>query len=315
MWLTTKTIRPEELLDSVKINFDPDSFLLLNFLLALMMFGASLSVKWSDFKGLANSPRAPALGLLCQFVLLPPITYIVTRILQVDASIALGMILVASCPGGSFSNIMTWLARGDLATSVSMTGVSTVAALVMTPLNFAFYASLNVETSAILAGIAVEPSQVMELILMVLVLPLISGMLVGQHFPQVAARLDKPFRWLSMLLFLVFVAVAFSANGDLFLQYAQYFVGLVILHNAIALLIGYTSSKAIGLDEEQVRAVTLEVGIQNSGLGLIIVFNFYPELGGMMIITAFWGIWHLVSGLGLALFWSRAPVVAVSSPA
>jgi len=303
------------LLDSVKINFDPDSFLLLNLLLALMMFGASLSVKWSDFRTLANSPTAPALGLVCQFVLLPPITFLVTRILQIDASIALGMILVASCPGGSFSNIMTWLARGNLATSVSMTGVSTLAALVMTPLNFAFYGNLHPETSAMLADIAVEPTQVMELILMVLVLPLIGGMLTGRYFSKAAGSLDRPFRWLSMLLFLVFVAVAFTANGDLFLQYAQYFVGLVILHNAIALLLGYTASKVVGLDEGRIRAVTLEVGIQNSGLGLIIVFNFFPELGGMMVITAFWGVWHLVSGLGLALFWSKRPIVAVSSSA
>lgn len=296
------------MLDSLQINFDPDSFLLLNLLLALMMFGASLSVKWSDFRLLLIAPKAPAIGLLSQFVLLPLITYLLTRILQVDASIALGMILVASCPGGSFSNIMTWLARGDLATSVSMTGISTLAALIMTPLNFTFYASLNPETSTILASIAVEPSQVMGLILMVLVVPLFAGMLVSQRFPNVADKMDRPFRWLSMLLFLVFVAVAFSANGDLFLQYAQFFVGLVVLHNAIALLIGYSSSRAIGLSTGQTRAVTLEVGIQNSGLGLIIVFNFYPELGGMMIITAFWGVWHLVSGLALALYWSGRPL-------
>lgn len=301
------------MLDSIQINFDPDSFLLLNLLLALMMFGASLSVKWSDFNYLLKAPKAPFIGLLSQFVVLPLATYLATRLLQVDASMALGMILVASCPGGSFSNIMTWLARGHLATSVSMTGISTLAALVMTPLNFAFYASLSPETSAILANIAVAPSEVMELILMVLVLPLFGGMVVGHHFPTMAAKLDKPFRWLSMLLFLIFVAVAFGANGDLFLEYAQFFVGLVLLHNAIALLIGYMSSKAVGLDSEQIRAVTLEVGIQNSGLGLIIVFNFFPDLGGMMIITAFWGVWHLVSGLVLALYWSRQPIVPTTA--
>lgn len=301
------------MLDSLQINFDPDSFLLLNLLLALMMFGASLSIRLSDFKLLLKSPKAPIIGLLSQFVLLPLLTFVLTRILEVDASIALGMILVASCPGGSFSNIMTWLARGDLATSVSMTGISTLAALFLTPLNFTFYASLNGETSALLASIAVEPSQVMELILLVLVLPLFGGMLVGQRFPKAAGKMDRPFRWISMLLFLVFVVVAFSANGDLFFRYAQYFVGLVILHNAIALLIGYMSSRAVGLNIEQIRAVTLEVGIQNSGLGLIIVFNFYADLGGMMIITAFWGVWHLVSGLALALFWSRQPKISANA--
>jgi BASS family bile acid:Na+ symporter len=292
-------------LDSIQINFDPDSFFLLNLLLALMMFGASLSVKWSDFKLMLSAPRAPLIGLSCQFVLLPLITFLLTRVLVVDPSIALGMILVASCPGGSFSNIMTWLARGHLATSVSMTGISTFAALFLTPLNFAFYASLSPDTSAILADIAVEPAEVMRLILMVLVLPLIAGIVAGQHFPELARKMDRPFRWLSLLLFLAFVAIAFSANGDLFLQYAQYFVGLVVLHNGIALMIGYLASLLTRLDYEQTKAVTLEVGIQNSGLGLIIVFNFYPELGGMMIITAFWGVWHLVSGLALSLFWSR----------
>ena len=301
------------MLDSVQINFDPDSFLLLNSLLALMMFGASLSVRLSDFKLLLRAPKAPAIGLFCQFLLLPLITFAIIQVLDVEPSMALGMILVASCPGGSFSNIMTWLARGDLATSVSMTGISTLAALVMTPLNFAFYGSLDPQTSAILATIAVEPWDVMKLILLVLVLPLFAGMGCGHYLPGIAAKLDTPFRWLSMGLFFAFVAFAFGANGDLFIQYAQFFIGLVILHNAIALLVGYFSSRLTRLNQEQTRAVTLEVGIQNSGLGLIIVFNFFPALGGMMLITAFWGVWHLVSGLSLALLWSSRPVTAVGA--
>lgn len=294
------------MLDALQINFDAGSFVLLNLLLALMMFGASLSVKWSDFRAIADAPKALAVGLASQFVLLPLVTFLLTIMLSVDASVALGMILVSSCPGGSFSNIMTWLARGNLATSISMTGASTLASLVFTPLNFAFYAGLNPKTRALLASIAVEPTEVMQLILLVLIVPLILGALIGNRNPTWIKKADKPFRWLALLLFFSFVAIAFSANGELFLRYAQYFVGLVILHNAIALLIGYFSAKAAGLDRSQTKAVTLEVGIQNSGLGLIIVFNFFPELGGMMIITAFWGVWHLVSGLALSLFWSRS---------
>ncbi len=301
------------MLDALQINFDPDSFLLLNFLLALMMFGASLSVRWSDFRVMSRAPKALLIGLFCQFLLLPLLTYCLTRLLAVDASVALGMILVASCPGGSFSNIMTWLARGHLPTSVSMTGVSTLASLFFTPLNFAFYASLNPETSSLLASIYVAPSEVMRLIFLVLVVPLVLGVYVGRQSPAFVSKADKPFRWLSMLLFLAFVVIAFSANGELFLEYAQYFVGLVVLHNALALVIGYVCARAAKLEHDKVKAVTLEVGIQNSGLGLIIVFNFFPELGGMMIITAFWGVWHLVSGLALSLFWSRSserPVTA-----
>ena len=272
-----------------------------------MMFGASLTVKMADFSYLLKAPKAPLIGLLAQFLVLPLLTFTLTQLIDIDPSMALGMILVASCPGGSFSNIMTWLARGHVATSVSMTGVSTLAALFLTPINFAFYAGLDPETSAILKDIAVAPMEIMQLILMVLVIPLFTGMAIGHYFPKFANLMDKPFRWLSMLLFLAFVAIAFSANGTLFVTYAHHFIGLVILHNAIALMVGYSSARLVKLDRAQSRAVTLEVGIQNSGLGLIILFNFFPNIGGMMMITAFWGVWHLVSGLGLALFWSLRP--------
>lgn len=293
------------MLDAVQIQFNPDSFLLLNSLLALMMFGASLSVRWQDFALILKSPKAPIIGLVAQFILLPALTFALVTVLSVEASLALGMILVASCPGGSFSNIMTWLARGHLATSVSMTAISTVAALVMTPLNFSFYAGLSPDTRAIVQAIAVSPMEIMQLVLMVLVLPLFAGMLVGQWQPGWAKKLDRPFRWLSLLLFFAFVAIAFSSNGALFIEYAGYFAGLVILHNAMAISVGWLAAKIAKLDSSQTRAVTLEVGIQNSGLGLIILFNFFPNLGGMMLITAFWGVWHLVSGLSLAGFWSR----------
>jgi BASS family bile acid:Na+ symporter len=273
--------------------------------LALMMFGASLSLRWSDFTVITRSPKAVMIGLVCQFLLLPLLTYSLTRALDVDASVALGMILVASCPGGSFSNIMTWLSRGHLPTSVSMTGISTFASLILTPLNFSFYAGLNPETSSLLERISIAPIEIMQLILIVLVIPLVLGVVIGQRHPAFVSKADKPFRWLSMLLFLTFVVIAFSANGTLFFEYAEYFVALVVLHNALALLIGYVCARVARLEPDKVKAVTLEVGIQNSGLGLIIVFNFFPELGGTMIITAFWGVWHLVSGLALSLVWAR----------
>lgn len=300
------------MLDQVRIQFDPSSLDLLNALLALMMFGAALSVKTADFRYILRSPKAPLIGLLCQFVLLPAATWVLTRVLDLDPSLALGMILVAACPGGSFSNIMTWLSRGHLATSVSMTTVSSLAALVMTPLNFTFYASLNPETRAIVEAISVEPWQMMRLLALVLVLPIIAGMTVGQRFPQFARRADKPFRWVSLAIFLVFVTIAFSKNGALFMEHALSFAGLVILHNAVALALGWTAGSLARLPDDQRRAVTLEVGIQNSGLGLIILFSFYPELGGMMLITAFWGVWHLVSGLLMSGFWSRRPPVSLA---
>ncbi len=295
------------MLDSVQIAFDPASLDMLNFMLAIMMFGAALSVKVSDFHYVLKSPKAPVIGLICQFILLPAATYGLTRILALDPSLALGMILVAACPGGSFSNIITFLSRGHVATSVSMTAISSLAAIIMTPLNFTFYASLAPETRAIVQAIDVEPLAMVQLIGWVLGVPLALGMLVGHKFPAFAARADKPARWVSLAIFLMFVGVAFSRNGGLFVEHATAFAGLVVLHNALALALGWAAASWARLPDDQRRAVILEVGIQNSGLGLIILFSFYPHLGGMMLITAFWGVWHLVSGLLLSAYWSRRP--------
>jgi BASS family bile acid:Na+ symporter len=294
-------------LDSVKIAFDPSSLHILNFMLAIMMFGAALSVKLNDFQFVLRSPKAPLIGLVCQFILLPAATYGLTRVLSLEPSLALGMILVAACPGGSFSNIITFLSRGHLATSVSMTAVSSLAAIIMTPLNFMFYASLAPETLAIVQAINVDPLAMVQLIGWVLGVPLALGMLVGHNFPGFAARADKPARWISLVIFLIFVGLAFSHNGGLFVEYAEAFAGLVILHNALALGLGWVATALVRLPEDQRRAVILEVGIQNSGLGLIILFSFYPNLGGMMLVTAFWGVWHLVSGLLLSAYWSQRP--------
>lgn len=300
------------MLDQVRINFNPASLDLLNALLAVMMFAAALSVRTTDFRYILRSPRAPLIGLVCQFVLLPAATYGLTRLLSLSPSVALGMILVAACPGGSFSNIMTWLSRGHLATSVSMTAVSSMAALVMTPLNFLFYARLNPETRVVVEAIAVEPLQIVKLVGLVLVVPLVLGMATGGRWPGFARRVDRPARWLALAIFLVFVGIAFARNGALFIEHAAAFAGLVILHNAVALALGFSAASLARLSGSERRAVTLEVGIQNSGLGLIILFTFYPELGGMMLITAFWGVWHLVSGLLLSAFWSRrSPTLAL----
>ncbi|HBT06621.1 MAG TPA: bile acid:sodium symporter, partial [Alcanivorax sp.] len=121
------------------IDFSTGSLVILNVILALMMFGVSLSLRGEDFRRVLRMPEAPAAGLLAQFVLLPALTCVITWFLDVEPELALGMILVASCPGGTFSNIMTWLARANVAVSVSMTAVSSLAATVLTPLNFALY--------------------------------------------------------------------------------------------------------------------------------------------------------------------------------
>lgn len=294
-------------LDLVQIQFNPESLLLLNALLAFMMFGAALSIKTSDFKRVLIAPKAPLVGLFCQFVLLPALTWLLIQPLDISPSLALGMILVAACPGGSFSNIMTWLSRGHLATSVSMTAISSSAAMIMTPLNFAFYASLAPDTRALVADIAVSPLQMASLVALVLGVPLLLGMVFAHYRPDIAAKMERYMRTVSLVIFLGFVAIAFSNNGSLFIEHAPQFAGLVIAHNLLAILIGWTAGWLTRLPASERRAITLEVGIQNSGLALVLLFTFYPGVGGMMLIAAFWGVWHLVSGLALAWFWGKRP--------
>lgn len=299
-------------MNEVGLRFDPAQLVTLNAVMAVMMYGVSLTLRPADFLAVLRKPLAPAAGLLAQFVLLPAASAAAAWGLRLDAELALGMILVASCPGGSFSNLMTYRARGDVALSVSMTAVSSVAATVLTPLNFAFWASLNPVTRDYLRAIAVSPGGIFVVVLLVLGLPLALGMWTGQRYPRFAMRMDPPLRKLALLILLAFVALAFSQNVGLFVDRFETFFYVVVAQNLLALALGYASSRALRLGAAATRAVTLEVGIQNSGLGLVILFTFFPEAGDMLLVTAFWGVWHLVTGIALSSWWARRPVEAAA---
>lgn len=299
------------MLTDVRIDFDTESVVLLNIILALMMFGVSLTLKPDDFRRVAREPRAALVGLVAQFLLLPALSCLFTWAFRIEPELALGMILVAACPSGSFSNLMTYLARGNVALSVSITALCSLAALVMTPFNFWFYGMLNPYTRPLLQEIDISAGQILWLVALVLVLPTLLGMLFGRWKPVLAARLERPLRPLSLMIFLAFVGLAFAKNFDLFTRYMHLFAALVIFQNLIALGAGYFSAWLMALPEADRRAVTLEVGIQNSGLALVILFTFYPQAGGMLLIAAFWGVWHLVSGTLLAQWWARRPIKPV----
>ncbi|SUD39979.1 bile acid:sodium symporter [Ectopseudomonas mendocina] len=291
--------------EQVDIAFDPSSLVLINLIVALMMFGVSLDLRADDFRRVARAPKAPVIGMLAQFLALPALTCLACWALAIQPELALGMTLIAACPGGSFSNIMTWMARGNVALSVSMTAVSSIAASLLTPLNFALYAWLNPHTRPLLTQIELDPLNLLLLVLLVLGLPLLAGMWVGRRFPQLTLKVEKPLRLFALLVMLGFVALAFSRNLEQFTRHFHLFFWLVVAHNALALSIGYLCARLSGLPSADRRALTLEVGIQNSALGLVIIFTFFPQASGMLLIAAFWGCWHLVSGLSLAWLWSR----------
>lgn len=287
---------------------------LLNAIIGLIMFGVALDLRVADFVRIAKSPRGPVIGLIAQFLLLPALTFLLTRILDPMPSIALGMILVASCPGGNLSNFITHLAGGNAALSVSMTAVSTLAAVVMTPLNLAFWGSLSAETAAILHAIALDPVQLALTVLLILGIPLVVGMTVARRWPRLAYKLHNPFKYGSVAFFVIFVGIVFSQNFQIFMQYIGWVAFAVLLHNALALATGYTLGRLGGCEARDNRAISIEVGIQNSALALTLIFTFFGGLGGMALVAGWWGIWHVVAGLTLASFWSRRPLENPASP-
>lgn len=290
-------------IDDVRLAFDPASLTTLNIILGLVMFGVALDLKVSDFRALARTPRAPMIGLVCQLLLLPALTYALTRALALPASMSLGMMLIAACPGGNMSNYVTHLAGGRTATSVGMTAVSTLAAMVVTPFNVTFWGRLHPDTAPLVRAFALEPVEMLGAVSMLLAVPVLVGMSVAAWLPRVAGMLRRPFKVLSLVFFVIFLFVAFQKNVDVFLAYIGLVFAPVALMNAAALGLGWTAARTAGLDPADRRAVAIEVGIQNSGLGLVLVFDFFDGLGGMAVVCAWWGLWHLISGLSLAGVW------------
>jgi len=223
---------------------------------------------------------------------------------------ALGMILVAACPGGNLSNIMTYLARGNCAVSISMTAISTIAAIVMTPLNLSIWGSLNPHTADILQRVSLSPVDVFVTVFVILGIPLIAGQVLRHFFPSLADRVRRPFKIFSLVFFILIVCGALAANWHNFLSYVGLVMFAVFIHNALALNLGYWSGRLARLAERDARATCIEVGIQNSALGLVLVFNFFDGMGGMAILVAWWGVWHIIAGLITAFIFARRPLPA-----
>lgn len=292
-------------IDQVQLQFNPATLAGLNAILGLVMFGIALDLKVADFRIAFKSPKGLLLATVGHHLIFPAMTYGLIWIINPVPSIALGMILVSSCPAGHLSNFLTHLAKGNTALSVSASAVSTALAIVMTPLNFNFWGNLHPVTHDLMRTISLDPLVMLKDIVILLGLPLVLGMWVSHRYPAFAARAEKPMKRFSMVVFALFVVGALAANFRQFMQYIQFVVFVVFIHNGLALVTGFSLSTLLGLNTRDRRAVTFEMGIQNSGLGLILIFNLFNGLGGMAIITAWWGIWHIVSGLALATYWSR----------
>ena len=311
------------LLDSLNINLGAGEMVIVNIILAFVMFGVALGIKVETFKEVFKSPKSVIVGMLLQWVALPAVTCLVAIILNpvITPMVAIGMLLVASCPGGNISNFMSSLSKGNVELSVSMTAITTAFAPLITPFTFWFWGTLYCRFAAVrndIPTLEIPFMDMLEQILLILGLPIIAGVLFAHYFPNASKRIMKPAQILSILLFIGMVAVSLTqvltALESKWAVYASILCALVvvILHNASALSTGYFGSGLMKLPPLDRRSLTIEVGIQNSGLGLALLFNpaiFDPALwshnGGMVIITALWGIWHIVSGLTISSIFRR----------
>lgn len=310
-----------ESLNALTINFGGGGMLIVNIILAFVMFGVALGIKPQTFKDVFKNPKSVILGVLLQWVALPAVTFVIALILNpfITPMIALGMILVACCPGGNISNFMSSLSRGNIELSVSMTAITTAFAPLITPLNFYLWGSLYSQVIAIKSDIPVLVIPflpMLEQIILLLGVPIVLGLLFARFFPNATKKITKPAQVMSILLFLAMATVSFSQNFQLIVDNIIYVFFIVLLHNASALGTGYLGGLLAKTPIKDRRSLTIEIGIQNSGLGLILLFNpaiFPPEIwhghyGGMLFITAWWGIWHIVSGLTVAYLFRRNPI-------
>jgi BASS family bile acid:Na+ symporter len=302
----TEDPRPEPLIK--ELYFSPAALLALNGCLGLIMFGVALSIKLEHFYQLRYQKKALATGLFSQYILLPALTVILILICNPSKAMALGMILVAACPGGNASNFFSLLAKGNVALSVTLTAITSVMAFVVTPLNFLFWSSTIPGLRDNIQSIEISFGDLFINMSGVLLLPLLMGMACAHFFPSVTQKISKPIRMISIVILISFVLLAFWNNLGVFVERIYTVFWIVLFHNGIALVGAYYFSKLMKNTEAVNRTVAIETAIQNSGLGLMLIFTFFDGNGDMAIIAAWWAIWHLVSGFTFAILIQRQPM-------
>ena len=292
-------------LDAFTINFSEDQMRLMNYCLAFLMFGVALDMKVSDFRRVAQFPKSVLVGLVSQWLILPILTVYLIHIWNPIPSIALGLLLVAACPGGNLSNYATHLSGGNAALSVTLTSFVTVSSIVATPLAFSGFAVFVPQTSSLIEQIELSPVKMFSILIQLVLLPMLAGMIVNYQWPALTATIRKPISRLSLVIFFSFIVFAIYGDFDNLIRYLKYVFLLVIIHNLMAMVAGYYWAKWHRLPDADAKAICMETGIQNSGLGMVLIFNFFPTLGGMMLVTAFWAIWDLVSSFLIAIYWNK----------
>ena len=293
-------------LDKIRLNLSSGSMLVINITLAFIMFGVALNMQVEGFKQLMKRPRPILTGFLSQFVLMPLASFLLILLIKPPPSVALGMVLVAACPGGNVSNFISTLAKGNIELSVALTAIATMMAVLMTPFNFAFWGGLYASASGLVVPISIDWWQMTKIVLLLLGIPIVVGMSVRHYLPVVADKIEKPMKWFSIIFFLAIVIGTVMQNFTYFKLFAGLIAGIVLIHNFIAFFTGWSFATVMRVRKKERRTITIETGIQNSGLALVLIVNphLFNGLGGMAFIAAFWGVWHIISGMIIGGVWS-----------
>lgn len=293
--------------DQIALSFSPAATLALQCILAIVVFGVALELSFADFARLMRQPRPVIAGLVSQLVVLPLLLFALIALSSPPPSVALGLMMTAACPGGNMSNVLTHWARGRTSVSMSLTTISSLVSPITTPLTFAVLGGLHPTTAGAMRAVAVPFSELVLTIGVALVLPLCAGMWLAGRRPALAARLRTPLKRFGLGVFFLFIVLAVGANaGGVSAAMLPIFL-TVLVGNALALASGYAIAWAFGVPEDARRAISFETGIHNTALGLTLVFTYFQGLGGMALVLAWWGVWHLVTGGLLARFWARRP--------
>ena len=268
----------------------------INYMLGVVMFGMGLTLNLNDFKIVFSRPKDVVIGCLGQFTVMPLLAWVLARVFQLDESLALGVVLVGCCPGGTASNVITYLAKGDLALSVGMTGVSALAAPLLTPLLTWALAGKSVDVDVV--GMLLS-------ILWVIILPIVVGLIVKSLWPKFTEKATDYLPAFSSVAIAFIVAVIIAANASKLLAGGLVIVVVVMLHNLCGLVFGYLIGQLLGLAEPKKRAVSIEVGMQNSGLASSLATLHFAAYPMATIPGAIFSVWHNISGAMVARLYTK----------
>ncbi|MFN0016052.1 MAG: bile acid:sodium symporter family protein [Saprospiraceae bacterium] len=298
--------------DLLRINFNPDQLAVLNVAMAFLMFSVALDVRPADFRQVARFPKSIVVGMVAQYLLFPLLTLGIIALFRPPTSMALGMVLVSMCPSGNMTNFLVHFSGANTALSVTFNAIIILLATILTPAGFLFWSQYVPESEALRTSFDLGLGDMARIILQLILAPLLIGMLLNNRFPVFTARIRPWVQRVALVLFFSILVLALLGNGDNLTKYLGSVFAIVLVHNALGLGTGYWVGRLARLPEGDCRTLAFETGVHNTALGLLLIFRFFNALGGMALVAAWWGIWDLVTGISLAIWWKRNPATPSS---